>query len=295
MSFAIAFAVGLIATPIAIRLARITGLVDRPAVAAVAVGARVPLKIHSAPVPVLGGAVVCLAALIGAAVAGSRPPLALAASCGLALAVGTADDARGLPPWIRVVALGACGAVLAAGEVRMWDGGIGGAVGVAALVVACANAVNLVDGQDGLAGGLAGVAALGLASLAAPTAGSVALALAGALLAFLVWNLPPAKVFLGNGGAYGVGVLLAASAAAVSTSGARGTVAAALCLGVFAAELCLTVARRARSRRPVTEGDREHTYDRLARRLGARGASTAVMVAIGAALALGAWAVGPRP
>jgi hypothetical protein len=80
------------------------------------------------------------------------------------------------------------------------------------LVVVCANAVNIIDGQDGLAGGLAVVAALAVSVLVSAaglsTVALTALAVAGALVGFLVWNRPPARIFLGNGGAYGVGALL---------------------------------------------------------------------------------------
>jgi UDP-GlcNAc:undecaprenyl-phosphate GlcNAc-1-phosphate transferase len=163
-----------------------------------------------------------------------------------------------------------------------------GPLAVAAIVVAAvasANAVNLVDGQDGLAGGLAAVAAGGLALLlpAGSDARDAALALAGSLAGFLLWNRPPARVFLGNGGAYAVGVVLAALASQVARTSWSGVLAAAVVLGPFAYELCSTVVRRIAGRRSLAIGDRRHVYDVAADRLGGRARSTAAAIAIGVA------------
>jgi phospho-N-acetylmuramoyl-pentapeptide-transferase len=83
----------------------------------------------------------------------------------------------------------------------------------AVVVLATANAVNLSDGVDGLAGGaaviaLAGIAAVGLLDRAHPTA-AVAAPLIGAILGFLVYNLPPARLLMGDTGALAIGAALA--------------------------------------------------------------------------------------
>jgi phospho-N-acetylmuramoyl-pentapeptide-transferase len=93
-------------------------------------------------------------------------------------------------------------------------------VPVAALALAAAaNAFNLTDGSDGLAPGVIIVVAVSLALMLRSHAHQVALtrlmlATAGALLAFLVYNLPPARVFLGGVGSEGLGMLVAATAIA---------------------------------------------------------------------------------
>jgi UDP-N-acetylmuramyl pentapeptide phosphotransferase/UDP-N-acetylglucosamine-1-phosphate transferase len=103
----------------------------------------------------------------------------------------------------------------------------------------------------------------------------LALAIAGALVGFLAWNLPPARVFLGNGGAYGLGALLTVLAAqATAGHGWHGLLAAALCLGVFAFELTFTVFRRLRSAQRLATGDRRHSYDLLGHSRGNRDRST---------------------
>lgn len=82
-------------------------------------------------------------------------------------------------------------------------------------VVGAANAVNLTDGLDGLAGGLAAIAILGTTFLL-PGAGfgerAVAMALAGGVIAFLVYNRHPARIFMGDTGALGLGAALSAMA-----------------------------------------------------------------------------------
>jgi UDP-N-acetylmuramyl pentapeptide phosphotransferase/UDP-N-acetylglucosamine-1-phosphate transferase len=95
---------------------------------------------------------------------------------------------------------------------------------------------------------------------------AVGLAATGSLLGFLPWNWPRARLFLGNGGAYAVGVVLAFLAARlVALDGWRGLLAAGACLGVFAFEVVFTVARRVLSGGAVTAGDRLHSYDLLSR------------------------------
>ena len=82
-------------------------------------------------------------------------------------------------------------------------------------IVATANAVNLTDGMDGLAGGLSVIALVGVTVLlpsAAAGEKAVALTLVGALIAFLIFNRHPARVFMGDTGALAIGYALAAMA-----------------------------------------------------------------------------------
>jgi UDP-GlcNAc:undecaprenyl-phosphate GlcNAc-1-phosphate transferase len=262
---AIPAAVGVVVTgvlaPILGRLGSAVGLVDRGAD---------DLKIHRTPVPVVGGVAVVGATAIGMAAAGQSPSVGLAGAVLTALFGGLLDDARSLPAWIRVLILAMAGGALATTIDQPSALSI---TGVVLLALVCANAVNIVDGQDGLAGGLAAIAALGLGGLAAGNGDAIALAvglaLAGSLLGFLPWNWPRARLFLGNGGAYAVGLLLAFLAArSVAMDGWGGLLAAGACLGVFALEVVFTVGRRVLSGGSITAGDRLHSYDLLARSTG---------------------------
>jgi UDP-GlcNAc:undecaprenyl-phosphate GlcNAc-1-phosphate transferase len=288
MPFLIALAAGTVLTPLLGRVGSALGLVDRPGTDG--------LKIHQVAVPLTGGWAVVLAGL-GTAFAwgeGVRP--ALLAAVLLSMVIGTVDDLVSLPPLLRVAGLVLAGALLAAGGVDVAPLAPLAGPAMVVLVVASANAVNLLDGQDGLAGGLAAVAALGLAVIVAGGgAATAAFASAGALIGFVFWNRPPARIFLGNGGSYAVGTLLAAFAALAASRGWSGLFAAALCLAPFGFELGFTVLRRLFTGMPLASGDRLHGYDLLSVRLG-RKRTTVLLWAAGIVFAaLGATAAESSP
>jgi UDP-GlcNAc:undecaprenyl-phosphate GlcNAc-1-phosphate transferase len=282
MPFFIALAVSLLLTWGARRLGLATGLVDRPS----------PpdhpgpegLKIHTVPIPVLGGLGVVAATLVTLLVEGHGLSTAAVAGVVLATTVGLVDDARPLRPSIRMAALTGAGLLLAAGLPLDRLSPLA-RPGLVLLVLLLANAVNLIDGQDGLAGGLGAIACAGLAAVISANGGDplLAVALAGSLVGFLAWNLPPARIFLGNGGAYGVGALLAVLAAQATLGhGWHGLLAAGLALGVFGFELTFTVVRRLGASQRLATGDRRHTYDLLARSSGNRERSTLALWTLGA-------------
>jgi len=278
MPAALAFGIAALLTPFARRVAIAVGLVDRPS--------DPTLAIHARPVPILGGLAVVAATLASVAVLGDELPGAIVAATLIAFAIGVVDDFRPLHEAPRLLVLAGAGVVLAAGDIRLVPLGVLAGAGTVVLVIACANATNLIDGQNGLAGGLGVAAALGLAGIAGDAGAvvSLGLALAGGLAGFLVWNLP-GRIFLGNGGAYAVGVLLAALASiAASAHGWRGVLSAATCLGVFGFEVLFTIVRRVGSGAALTPGDRQHAYDLVAVR-STRGSSTATFWIAGAVCA----------
>jgi UDP-GlcNAc:undecaprenyl-phosphate GlcNAc-1-phosphate transferase len=282
VAFALALGLALLLTPIAALIGRGVGLVDRP---------EDVLKIHRRPIPLLGGAAVLAASGTAVALMGGDVTWWLAAGALVAFGGGLVDDALSISAGLRILILLVSGVAVSVGS-AMGTAGVGIVVGVTLLVVACANAVNIVDGQDGLAGGLAAIAALGFAVLAAriddPPAVVMALALAGSLVGFLVWNWPLARVFLGNGGAYAVGVILAILATRVIVAeGWRGLFAAGACLGVFAFEVLFTAGRRLLTGGAIAAGDRLHSYDLLSRSTGRR-RSTVGFWAAGVLLAVSA-------
>jgi UDP-GlcNAc:undecaprenyl-phosphate/decaprenyl-phosphate GlcNAc-1-phosphate transferase len=282
----LAFALGLLLTPLLARLGRGIGLVDRPIEG--------DLKIHTEPKPLTGGIGIVAATLVAAGVASGIEPLVVA-SIVLLLAVGVVDDLIGLPPLVRLVAEVGAGALLLT-DVRVALLGDLGFVVLLVAVPAAANAVNIVDGQDGLAAGLATLATFGMTAIIATEGGDadLGLALAAALVAFLVWNRPPASVFLGDGGAYAVGGLLVVLAAASSVTW-ESMLGSLVCMSVFILELASTMVRRAFARTSLVSGDRSHMYDLLAVRLASREQSTAAVVAAGAAAAGLGWVVAQAP
>jgi UDP-GlcNAc:undecaprenyl-phosphate GlcNAc-1-phosphate transferase len=281
VEFFVGLVVALLATPLAASVARRAGIVDVPG----------PLKTHRRPVPYLGGVAVFAGLIIGV-VAVDRVELLVPLA--LALALGIADDLHPVGARIRLVA--ECGLGVVAGLVVPGDALVRIATG--GLVIVLVNAVNLLDGQDGLAASVAAVSALGFAVLGGD-AWPFGLALAGALAGFLVFNLPPARIYLGDGGAYLLGTALALAPALtlvaaagsgsgiggfglhISGIGAAGTwsvlFATPLFVAVPLADTTIAVVRRLRAGAPLFAGDRSHIYDQLVDRGWTVRGSTAVL------------------
>lgn len=258
----LALITGVVTTPVAMQVARRTGIVDRPG----------PLKVHARAVPYLGGVGVACALLWG--VVPARVSL-LVPLLG-ALALGIADDARDLRPWQRLAGELVIGFALGL-VVPLWEPRALGVLFAMALTVALCNSINMVDGLDGLAGGVTLVGALGFFAVLSGDAATIALALAGGVAAFLAFNLPPAGVYLGDGGAYLVGSSVAALFLLACQPGSGTSVdVAVLFVGYPLVELVFAIVRRTAERQSPFQGDRQHMYDQLH----ARGASPAVAAAV---------------
>jgi UDP-GlcNAc:undecaprenyl-phosphate GlcNAc-1-phosphate transferase len=221
------------------------------------------LKAHERPAVPLGGVGIFLGIHL-AALARDGLDLTLLAATGIVLVLGLVDDRRGLPPVARLGVELVAALVLVLGGSGSDEGVVTLLLGVA-LVVLAINAVNLFDGLDGLAGSVALVTALGLAWLARGRGleTEVPLETAGALVGFLVLGWHPAKVFLGDAGAYVLGVLIAHVIIVSSADGTVQLMVTSGMLGVLAMDLVVTMLRRRRSGHPLFLGDRSHLYDQL--------------------------------
>lgn len=139
-------------------------------------------------------------------------------------------------------------------------------------LILCANAFNLIDGSDGLAGSLGALACTGLVVLAAVVDyQSLALLfapLAGAILPFLRMNWPPARVFMGDSGSLTIGFLIGCGGAALSRKVPDGTglVAAILLLALPLAEVAISATRRTLRGRSIFEADCHHLHHQLRRK-----------------------------
>jgi UDP-GlcNAc:undecaprenyl-phosphate GlcNAc-1-phosphate transferase len=191
--------------------------------------------------------------------------LGLFAATAFVLILGLADDRFGLSPRFRLGAEVVAGALLVAFVTSAHDGPIWIVIGVAFVVIAI-NAVNLLDGLDGLVGSVVVVSGLGLAWLGTqgPGEASYGLVVAAAALGFLVLNWSPARVFLGDNGAYTIGMLLAYAVVTYPDPGmgSRSLLAMGI-MGVFFIDLGATFLRRAVTGEPLFVGDRQHIYDQL--------------------------------
>jgi UDP-GlcNAc:undecaprenyl-phosphate GlcNAc-1-phosphate transferase len=197
----------------------------------------------------------------------------------LILAIGAWDDIKGASPYAKIVVQAAAGYWLYAQGVAISHIGVPGTMGIKlgilALpitllwVVGITNALNLVDGLDGLASGVAFFAATTMFVVAIlqrniPLALLTA-ALSGSTLAFLRFNFNPATVFLGDSGSMFLGFLLASFA--LMWSGKASTLVAVVAplfaLGLPIAEVGISVFRRFVRGQPIFAADREHIHHRL--------------------------------
>jgi UDP-GlcNAc:undecaprenyl-phosphate GlcNAc-1-phosphate transferase len=136
-------------------------------------------------------------------------------------------------------------------------------------LIAVPNIINLIDGFDGLAGGLGLFMAVtlgivGLLNEQLPVA-YFAFVMAGALLGFLTFNFPPAKIFLGDGGAYLIGFSIAALSLTSSNKGSIGAVllVTVVALGIPILDTTFAMTRRAFRGFPLFAADDEHIHHRL--------------------------------
>jgi UDP-GlcNAc:undecaprenyl-phosphate/decaprenyl-phosphate GlcNAc-1-phosphate transferase len=276
---AVSAALALVLTPCVRALALGWNLVDAP-------GQR---KIHTVSVPRLGGVGVTLAMVLAlgaaaatghASAADVRGWLPVLLGGALVFAVGLWDDVRPLPAWVKLAVQLASAAVAVVLGVRIEHVTFFGAtLGLGALavpvtvlwIVGLTNAFNVMDGLDGLATGLAIIAAATCAAVSLlrgdHQGGMLLVVLLGALCGFLRYNFNPATIFLGDSGSLVVGYVLAVTAITSWQKGATALVVVGP-LALFAlpiSETVHSVVRRARGQglRHVFLADQQHVHYRL--------------------------------
>ncbi len=291
---AISCAVSLGATPIVRALARRWGVVDRP---------DGYLKPHSRPIAYLGGVAVCLGWQAGLLYLWVVEPASRMWMLGLSVGglvvmlVGLADDIMDLKPALKLA-----GQVLAA--LILMGFGVGLSIVTVFVqplrmlwpelvcpgwlvttlsvpitifvVVAACNATNLLDGLDGLCSGVTGIISLMFLVLAThlamygysragdPVRIAASLAMVGAVLGFLRFNIAPATIFLGDAGSMLLGFFAAAMIIMFGEKGLpRWMLGAVMIFGLPILDTSLALLRRMRLKRPIFGGDRSHLYDQL--------------------------------
>ena len=225
---------------------------------------------HSIPTPRLGGIAVAAASLAGwAAVTdvstpGVGPTTAIVGGAVVVALLGMADDVRSLSPLLKL-----SGEVLAVlVPVFFWTPSLSVVVALALVMwlLTYINFFNFMDGSDGLAAGVAVLTALGLSWLAADahaeSAKWMALVIAAAAAGFLVFNFPPASVFMGDTGSLFLGYSIAVLTVVVCGAGA-GVLSTGMVLTPFLFDAGLTLAIRVGNREPIWQAHRSHIYQRL--------------------------------
>lgn len=279
LAFVIAAGVALLVTPGVIFLAKKTGAMDAP-------DAR---KVHKRPVPRIGGLGIYLAFLASMLVVLSYVPIdqevsfeleGLMVGGTLIVALGLVDDYTNLPAKVKLVGQIVAAAVLVIGfDVRIdfitdpfgdylfleW-------LAIPATlfwIVGLTNTVNLIDGLDGLAAGVATIASVtiflvalqqGIMFVAVFTA-----AIAGAALGFLYYNFNPARIFMGDSGSMFLGYMLAGISVigAVKSAATIALIVPILALGLPILDTTFAIVRRYRGGVPIFKPDKGHLHHRL--------------------------------
>ena len=325
--FYVAFAVTFALTPVMRLVATYYGVIDEPD------NLR---KVHKAPVAYLGGVAMFLGWICGLAASQylnlhriqpgwptAQPIVKFSIVAGgiVIVVLGLWDDVRRVSPRVKIA-----GQALAAAFL-LWDGvGVDvtrpllspiaaklghpylfadwfvyltSALVVVGIVVACCNASNLMDGLDGLCGGVTAIIALGFLFVAvhlAAVGGGVrtnsdalrvilALALLGAVLAFVPYNFNPASIFMGDTGSMLLGFSCAVMIIMMGEERTKWLLAAMVVFALPILDTALAFARRWVNGRPVFSADKQHFHHQLL----ARGYSVkkTVMISYGLALMFG--------
>lgn len=270
-----AFVIALILTPIFRDISRSFNIVDRP-------GYR---KVHAYPMPRVGGIAIAIAYGVsltsfsrsgGGALAESiHPALRLIPGAALVFLIGLIDDFFSLKPVVKILGLIVAASVVFFSGIRV--GGIAEHPMAIWLdypltvfwLLLTSNALNLVDGLDGLCAGMGLMATLALFTAALFHANHplayVTFPLAGALLGFLCYNIAPATVFLGDSGSLLIGFLLGCYGMlwTEKTSTLLSMFVPLLALSIPLLDVSLSVLRRFLRNQPIFLADRGHIHHRL--------------------------------
>jgi UDP-GlcNAc:undecaprenyl-phosphate/decaprenyl-phosphate GlcNAc-1-phosphate transferase len=295
--FLVAAGATLLATPVVRLIAIRVGGIDQPS----------DRKVHPKATPTMGGLAMWFGLLAGLALSrrlpffgamnqGSSEPLAALVTCTLFVVLGAVDDLKGIRALTKLTGQIFIAGVLILMGIQIVYLYFPGQVGIVYVgpdlavpytilwVVAIVNAVNLVDGLDGLAAGMVAIAAgsffvymvrtpslFGEASAAA----LLSCITAGVCVGFLPWNFHPARIFMGDTGAMLLGMLVAVSTLSgvarnpLPPSGGEFAVifipiaVPLLVLAVPLLDVLLAVTRRMRRGIGIAQADKEHIHHRL--------------------------------
>ncbi|CAN5543702.1 hypothetical protein BH09PLA1_BH09PLA1_06860 [soil metagenome] len=309
--FYAAFIVSFIFTPVMRWVAVYYGIIDRP---------DATRKMHKSPVAYLGGVAIFLGWLAGITIACFAAlhywdpawgvvqrvhiPVSIIIGSSIIVALGLWDDLKSVHPRVKILGQLVAGGALLVEKIGrgstmpllapinlrlehalgvtlpLWVYIFTGCCLTLAMVVFCCNAVNLMDGLDGLAGGVISIIGMGflflvvyMAMIAGPTdvqGGGLrivlALALLGAVMAFVPHNFNPASIFMGDTGSMFLGYASAILIVMMAELDTRWLLAAMVMFALPVLDTSLAFARRWVNRRPVFMADRMHFHHQLVMR-----------------------------
>jgi len=261
----VAFALSALLTVVCMPLARRVGAVARPR----------EDRWHRKEIPLLGGLAITAGTVVPLLAAGPQDPKVLVLVVGALLiaGVGLIDDLRTIKPQTKLLGQLVAATLVVAMGLRLELGGSDELDMILTLlwIVAITNAFNLLDNMDGLAAGVAAIAAafrVGFFALDGNAVDAVTAAtLFGAALGFLIFNRNPARIFMGDTGSMFLGFFVAGLSLVGGYPYSRGVLSIllvpALVLLVPIFDTAFVTVTRALARRPISVGGRDHTSHRL--------------------------------
>ena len=265
-------------TPIVRYVARRYGVVDAPSESH---------KTHKNPVPYLGGVAIALGVVIVTCITSlasdfSRETFSLASSVFIPAVimgiVGLVDDLKKLSPWPRFLIQSLFGVAISA--LLVATNTLGSPFGnnwidipiTTLFIVGITNSINFFDNIDGGASGAIAIAAVFLFILSWQGGqfliAALSIVLAGATVGFLIWNKPPARIYMGDAGALFLGILIASLAIRFDPSPIDRIASFAiplLLLAIPILDTSVAVASRIKRKISTFQGGRDHLSHRLMR------------------------------
>jgi len=273
-AFFVALLLSFLFTPIAKKLAYKLNVLDYP---------KDDRKLHKEPIPYLGGAAIYAATMISMFlfVELDRATLAIMAGGTVVFVTGLVDDMWDIPAKVKLA-----GQILAA-FIALWGGVqinwitnpfpsselfylVNLSVPATIIwIVGITNTINLIDGLDGLASGVAAIASATLMFIAAINGFHFIMLecaiLTGAALGFLPYNFNPAKIFMGDTGSLFLGFMLAVFSirGVMKTVTAITLVVMIFALGIPILDTAFAIIRRMLNKQPIMKADKGHVHHRL--------------------------------
>jgi UDP-GlcNAc:undecaprenyl-phosphate/decaprenyl-phosphate GlcNAc-1-phosphate transferase len=265
VSASLALALG----PLLSALARRIGLVDIPN--------REPHKRHDAPIPIVGGGIllisIVITSVLGRVFESDNVRTVVAVST-IIFAFGVLDDWKSIPPLVKIIiqVLASLWLIDLGVHVKLFNEVWLNYAITILWMVGVTNAFNFTDSMDGLAVGLAGVAAAFFMLITVDSRqyflSLFSTILLGASFGVFYWNASPAKIFLGDAGSQWIGFVLAGLAIAYNPLGFSRLASwyvPILLLAVPIFDTTLVVFSRLRRKKPIYKAALDHTYHRLVR------------------------------
>ena len=276
LPMAVAFAISLCFTPIAIKIAHHVNAIDIP---------NDERRIHKKPIPLLGGLAIFLSVMVSLVIFSeidTAKVVGIIVGSSIIVFMGFIDDINPVPAKVKFLVQIICAFILVFSNIRITglssvlrmsetivlDDFIGVLLSVF-WIVGITNTLNLIDGVDGLSSGIASISSLTIAYIAFINdrydMAIITLIIAGACLGFLPFNFNPAQIFMGDTGSLFLGYILAAISIEGTLKSATAITffAPVLALGIPILDTTMAIIRRVLRGQSPFKPDKEHLHHKI--------------------------------